>query len=68
MNFEDRVGDDKAERRENGDERRFKLGELMDFGKWRWSVGTEQIDPAWVKADYGREEYGIKMVGNTRES
>ena len=27
---------------------------------------TDSGDPAWVKADYGGGEYGIKMVTNTR--
>ncbi len=27
---------------------------------------TESGDPAWVKADYGGGEYGIKMVGSNR--
>jgi len=61
-------GDDESERRENGDERRFKVGELVEF----WDVAlvrgyrTDSGAPAWVKADYGLGEYGIKMVGNTR--
>ena len=30
-NLEERVGDDEVERIENGDERRFKVGELVEF-------------------------------------
>ncbi len=69
-NLEERVGDDETERRENGDERRFKLGELVEFwdGALVTSRGyiTDSGAPAWVKADYGEGEYAIKMVGNTR--
>jgi len=46
----------------------FKVGDLVEF----WEVAlvrgyrTDSGDPAWVKADYGGGEYGIKMVTNTR--
>jgi hypothetical protein len=62
----DRVEDDEAERSENVDERRFKLGELVEIwgGVLVRGYRTESGDPAWVKADYGRGEYGIKMVGS----
>ena len=63
-----RVEDDEAGRSENEDERRFKLGELVEFwgGVSVRGYRTDSGAPAWVKADYGLEEYGIKMVGNTR--
>jgi hypothetical protein len=67
-NLGERGGDDEAERRENGDERRFKFGELVEFrdGALVRGYRTDSGAPAWVKADYGEGEYGIKMVGNTR--
>jgi chromosome segregation ATPase len=67
-NLEDKEGEDEFERTDNGDERRFKVGELVEF--WDGPVvrgyRTDSGAPAWVKADYGLGEYGIKMVGNTR--
>jgi hypothetical protein len=64
----DRVQDDEAERSKNVDERRFKVGELVEFwgGVLVRGYRTESGDPAWVKADYGGGEYGIKMVGSNR--
>ncbi len=64
----DRVQDDEAERSKNVDERRFKVGELVEFwgGVLVRGYRTESGDPARVKADYGGGEYGIKMVGSNR--
>jgi hypothetical protein len=63
-----RVEDDEAGRSENEDERRFKLGELVEFwgGMSVRGYRTDSGEPAWVKADYGGGEYGIKMVGSSR--
>ena len=60
--------EDEAGRSENEDERRFKLGELVEFwgGVSVRGYRTDSGDPAWVKADYGGGEYGIKMVGSSR--
>ena len=64
----DRVEEDEAGRSENEDERRFKLGELVEFwgGVSVRGYRTDSGDPAWVKADYGGGEYGIQMVGSSR--
>ena len=64
----DRVEDDETGKSENVDERRFKLGELVEFwgGVSVRGYRTDSGDPAWVKADYGGGEYGIKMVGSSR--
>jgi hypothetical protein len=64
----DRVEEDEAGRSEDEDERRFKLGELVEFwgGVKVRGYRTDSGDPAWVKADYGGGEYGIKMVGSSR--
>ena len=68
VEFEYRVEEDDKEIGEDVGERRFKVGDLVEF----WEVAlvrgyrTDSGDPAWVKADYGGGEYGIKMVINTR--
>jgi chromosome segregation ATPase len=65
---EDRIEEDESVIEKDVGERRFKVGELVEF----WEVAlvrgyrTDSGDPAWVKADYGGGEYGIKMVTNTR--
>jgi hypothetical protein len=62
------IEEDEAEIVKDVEERRFKVGDLVEF----WEVAlvrgyrTDSGDPAWVKADYGKGEYGIKMVTNTR--
>ena len=68
VNVEHMVEDDGTERRDNVEERRFKIGELVEFWETALARGnrTDSGDPAWVKADYGGGEYGIKMVTNTR--
>jgi hypothetical protein len=67
--IEDGVEVDEAETVENCEERRFKVGELVKF--WEGALvrvnRTDSGDPAWVKADYGEGEYGVKMVTNARE-
>jgi hypothetical protein len=66
---EDRVEDHEADRREKVEERRFfKVGELVEYWDSALVRGyrTDRGDPAWVKADYGGGEYGMKMVSNTR--
>ncbi len=65
---EDRIEENELEIVEDVGERRFKVGNLVEF----WEVPlvrgyrTDSGDPAWIKADYGGGEYGIKMVANTR--
>ena len=68
VNLEHMVEDDGTESRDNVEERRFKIGELVEFWETALARGnrTDSGDPAWVKADYGGGEYGIKMVTNTR--
>jgi chromosome segregation ATPase len=68
VNVEHMVEDDGTERRDNVEERRFKIGELVEFWETALARGnrTDSGDPAWVKADHGGGEYGIKMVTNTR--
>jgi len=64
----ERIEEDESEIVEDVRERLFKVGDLVEF----WEVAlvrgyrTDSGDPAWVKADYGGGEYGIKMVTNTR--
>ena len=67
VDFEDRVEEDELEQGENVEERRFKVGELVEFWEGAWVRGnrTDSGAPAWVKVDHGEGEYGIKMVGNT---
>ena len=68
MVIEDGVEEDEAETEEHCEERRFKVGELVEFWEGALVRGnrTDSGDPAWVKADYGEGEYGVKMVTNTR--
>ncbi len=53
---------------ENTEERRFQVGELVEYWEGTLVRGyrTDSGDQAWVKADYGGGEYGVKMVTNTR--
>ena len=46
------------------------MGELVEFWEGALVRGnrTDSGDPAWVKADYGEGEYGVKMVTNTRDT
>jgi chromosome segregation ATPase len=62
------VEEDKAEEGNTSEERTFKVGELVEFWEDSFARGyrTEGGEPAWVRADYGGGEYGIKMVINTR--
>ena len=64
----DMVEQDKEEKGEKSEERRFKVSELVEFWEESFVRGyrTEGGEPAWVKVDYGGGEYGIKMVINTR--
>jgi hypothetical protein len=64
----DMVKQDKEEKGEKSEERRFKVGELVEFWEESFVRGyrTDGGETAWVKVDYGGGEYGIKMVINTR--
>ena len=70
VGFEDKVEQDEIERGQNVEERRFKVGELVEYWAGAWGLRGGRTDgsgeAAWVKADYGGGEYGIQMVGNTR--
>ena len=65
---DDTMEEDDVEQGENVEERRFKVGELVEFWEGASVRGnrTDSGAPAWVKVDHGEGEYGIKMVGNTR--
>ena len=67
MVIEDGVEEDEAQHEENCEERRFKVGELVEFWEGALVRGnrTDSGDPAWVKVDYSEGEYGVKMVTNT---
>ena len=43
VEFEYRVEEDEKEIVEDVVKRRFKVGDLVEFGKWRWLGGIEQI-------------------------
>ena len=70
VSFENRVEEDETESGVNVEERRFKVGELVEYWAGAWGLRGGRTDgsgeAAWVKADYGGGEYGIQMVGNTR--
>jgi hypothetical protein len=68
VDFDDKVEEDDLEQGEHVEERRFKVGELVEFWEGASVRGnrTDSGAPAWVKVDHGEGEYGIKMVGNTR--
>ena len=70
VSFEDRVEEDETESGENFEERRFKVGELVEYWAGAWGLRAGRTDgsgeAAWVKKDYGGGNYGIQMVGNTR--
>jgi hypothetical protein len=65
---EERVKEGEVETGENREERRFQVGELVEYWEGTLVRGyrTDSGDPAWVKADYGGGEYGVKMVSDTR--
>ena len=60
VQFEDRVEQDEAETGENTEERKFRVGELVELWEGTMLRGyrTDSGDPAWVKADYGEESLG----------
>ena len=66
--IEERVEHDEAESGKALEERRFKVGELVEYwgGAMVRGYRTDSGEPAWVKVDYGGGVYGIKMVANTR--
>ena len=66
--IEERVEQDEAESGKALEERRFKVGELVEYwgGAMVRGYRTDSGEPAWVKVDYGGGVYGIKMVANTR--
>ena len=70
VSFEDRVEEDETESGKNLEERRFKVGELVEYWAGAWGLRAGRTDgsgeAAWVKKDYGGGNYGIQMVGNTR--
>ncbi len=70
VSFEDRVEEDETESGENVEERRFKVGQLVEYWAGAWGLKAGRTDgcgeAAWVKKDYGGGTYGIQMVGNTR--
>ena len=70
VSFEDRVEEDETESGENLEERRFKVGELVEYWAGAWGLRAGRTEgsgeAAWVKKDYGGGNYGIQMVGNTR--
>jgi uncharacterized protein YukE len=70
VSLEDRVEQDETESVENVEERRFKVGELVEYWAGAWGLRAGRTDgsgeAAWVKKDYGGGNYGIQMVGNTR--
>ena len=68
VNVEEGAQDQEADRSEKEEERRFKVGELVEFWESTLVRGqrTDSGDPAWVKEDYGGGEYGIKMVDSSR--
>ena len=65
---EDRVEQEETDTGEALEERRFKVGELVEYwgGAMVRGYRTDSGEPVWVKADYGGGFYGIKMVANTR--
>jgi len=67
VSFEDRVEQDETESVGNVEERRFKVGELVEYWAGAFVRGYRtEGEPAFVKRVEGGGKYSIKMVGSSR--
>ncbi len=59
--FEDRMEDDETESVQNVEERRFKVGELVEYWAGAWGLRGGRTngsgEAAWVKKDFGGGNY-----------
>jgi hypothetical protein len=67
VSFEDRVEEDETESGANVEERRFMVGELVEYWAGAFVRGYRtEGEPAFVKRVEGGGKYAIKTVGSGR--